>query len=681
MAKTNPKMKNNPNKIAPDKNHVVGKKSQNQHIITTPPADLLGVCDNYFAKHLNTIFWISLILTCFFGFLLFDLKVSMTGDDSTYILRANDFVHHFVYPSFQGPLYPLLISPLLLIFGINLPLLKLFSFLCMAGQVYFIYRAFKGRISATILSFVLLFSGMNGYLLYYASQTYSEALFMLLQAILFCLVARYFIVNDDIEKEDYKTSYKKYLCVGAVLLMIGLTRTIGFGAVLVLLFFLLVAKKWKSLLGTFTSFSALTLVFELLKRLLWKSSQLQFSTQGNGLMLKNYYNPSEGKETLMGYVQRLIDNSHLYLSKHFYTILGLRPDDPTIDIAPFLTFVLVVLLVVAFYMLYRKNKMLLFTGLYVTGLCCLTFVALQKSWDQSRLIVIYVPYILIFIFSGLWALARTKSFKGFQIVLPLLLLILFFTNFKRTTDKTRVNKEILSQNLKGDVTYGLTPDWVNYIKMSKWASLHLPKEKVIACRKPAISTVYGNGRFFYGIFQTPVWGADTVVANFVKRNDDIVVMDNNEFEAKKVSADIFYTLCQFNVSMIVTNSGIYTLYQFPKEKKADYIRLLNYFKLNYSNNLQEFYTNLKKSNTDCYVENADYLLSDLVKNNVGYILMASLRKYAQQKTEYIVDTIHRYVYFIQLKYPTIFRKVYQVGDDNDEPAWILEVNPPQLAKK
>jgi len=55
----------------------------------------------------------------------------------------------------------------------------------------------------------------------------------------------------------------------------------------------------------------------------------------------------------------------------------------------------------------------------------------------------------------------------------------------------------------------------------------------------------------------------------------------------------------------------------------------------------------------------DALLDKLEKAKVNYVIMASLRKNPKVKTGEIIDTINRFLYFIQLKYPAMFsEKLY-----------------------
>ena len=98
------------------------------HTVIEKP-DLLGTLDAYFDTRMSWIIWVILGLTFVFSLLLFDSRVSLSGDDSFYIIRASDFIHSFKYPAFQGSLYPIVLSLFVAVFGINLIPLKVLSLL------------------------------------------------------------------------------------------------------------------------------------------------------------------------------------------------------------------------------------------------------------------------------------------------------------------------------------------------------------------------------------------------------------------------------------------------------------------------------------------------------------------------------------------------------------------------
>jgi hypothetical protein len=75
-----------------------------------------------------------------------------------------------------------------------------------------------------------------------------------------------------------------------------------------------------------------------------------------------------------------------------------------------------------------------------------------------------------------------------------------------------------------------------------------------------------------------------------------------------------------------------------------------------------------------YAVSPDDLLEDLRVNQVGYVIMASLRAVPTENTGRTINTVQRYLYFIQQKYPGIFTLAQQIGEDNEEPAWLYRIN-------
>lgn len=145
-------------------------------------SDFLEKLDKFFDSKGNLFFWISMFFTLLFSFLLFNFRVSEAGDDSAYIFRAYELVKEFTFPSFQGPLYPMFLSIFIWVFGLNISLLKSLSLVSIIFHLYFFYKAFKNRVPGLLLVSVMIIVSFNAYILYHASQTYSEAFFLFLQA-------------------------------------------------------------------------------------------------------------------------------------------------------------------------------------------------------------------------------------------------------------------------------------------------------------------------------------------------------------------------------------------------------------------------------------------------------------------------------------------------------------------
>ena len=226
------------------------EKKKNKTVSTPIPKkapvlkkDLFDTLDDFFTRKGKLFFYAGIGLTILFSLLLFDLKVSPGGDDSAYISRAFDFAHGFTFPGFSGPFYPIVLSIFIWIFGINLFILKLFSLLCMVGSMFFFYKTFSGKIPQTVVTLSFIILGINYSLLYYSSQTYSEAFFILLQSIFFWFAASKFTIEDL-----QKNSIGNYLVLGLLVLLLTLTRNIAFAAIIAVTFFFLINRKWKETL-------------------------------------------------------------------------------------------------------------------------------------------------------------------------------------------------------------------------------------------------------------------------------------------------------------------------------------------------------------------------------------------------------------------------------------------------
>jgi len=546
---------------------------------TSVQSDLLEIVDNFLQKKQMLWFWIFFAISVLFTILLFDLRVSVGGDDSAYIIRAHDLIKDFKYPSFQGPLYPMVLSIFVAIFGINLPILKILSLFFLCGHLYFFFVAFKNRIPASITISALALISINSFLLFYGSQTYSEAFFLLAQMLFFVFFFKTFI-DENQQENSSKQLIKNYLFLGLSLLGLGLIKNVGFASLFAVIIYFAFNKKWKAIAFSLAGFIGSFGFWQLLKLILWSDGNAQFTGQASTLLQKHPYDPSQGLETFSGFIQRFIDNSNIYLSRQFFKVMGLRPElvqiDNTIgapEIIPALTLLVYVLLTIAFIWAVRQNKFLLFTGIYLATIMGITFVSLQTIWEATRLIMIFLPLLILYLAAGIYYLFKFKNLKLLQFIFPLMFIILFFSSFSTSSKAIKEHQKIFSSHLRGNVTAGMTPDWVNYINMCKWAAKNVPQEKVIASRKPNIAFVY-TGRRFYGIYKVETSDPDT-------------------------------------------------------------------------------------------------LLNELYANKIDYVVMASLRKIEAKKTEYTINTIQRYLYYIQQKYPQKIKLVHKIG--NDEPAYLFKI--------
>jgi len=479
--------------------------------------DQLSGMNTFLNKNSTVIFWSVFGIAILFSLLLFNLRISEGGDDSAYIIRAYNFLKEGVFPAFQGPLYPMFLAVVIWIFGINIGVLKLTSLIFMALFFYWFYKAYKTRIGGYNLFFTLLLLSVNSYVLYFSSQTYSEAMFM---AFLALFSVKFFKYIDTSEKGAW--DIKRLFLLAVLSWIITLTKTVGIGVVITVTVYFIITKDYKKA-GTFlVSFLMIFGVWLLFKGLL-----LGFDSVGSGqattLIYKHPYDFSQGKETFTGYLMRIVDNSNLYLSKHFIKMIGFL-SAKSIKITPLITVGLYLLFIFAFTSVFKKNKYLTFTGILVVVMLGITFVSLQKLWDQYRLIIPFLPFMLLMATTGIIELFKKKKLMRLQVFAILLMSLSVVLTAKQSFEK--MDLMTLRSNLMGDKFKGYTDDWANYLKMAEYAGKNLKSDTFVACRKPNMARIMAGGKKFYGIYRIKTTDPDTLLLHLKEKHVTHIIMAN-----------------------------------------------------------------------------------------------------------------------------------------------------------
>jgi hypothetical protein len=500
---------------------------------------LLGLEDNL-ASHQKAIFFIILIVSFLFSLLLFDVKISEANDDSLYIEGAYNFAHdiHHAFTA-NAPLYPLLLSIPVKLFGIHLVWLKIISVIFSLLHIVFLYFAFRNRIPFVVLIPVMFIVATNSYFQYFASQTFTESLFIFLQAL---FVYYFFRANDKLKKRStLKENWKQWLLIGFFIFILSFCKNIAIGALIAVIIFFLSEKKYLYALYSLAGFIIARIPFEIIRKALWGSGQSQFSSQMTILLQKDPYDPGKGQEDISGFIQRFFDNFNLYISKRLFQILGFRSPDETTTKGGLILFFLIFMGIGAFYILKNKQKVMKFVWIYFVIMMSLMFAVLQTRWDQPRMIMVYVPFMLIAVFYGLYALVINKSSFN-QILYFAFVGIIFFSGFLTTIGKSLKNYPVIKKNLAGDIYYGYTSDWINFLKMSKYCADSLPANSYVASRKAPMSFVYGNGKKFYPVYTVFSTDPDSVLNTFKKDSVTHVIIASLRRDPKKVDGYVINTM-------------------------------------------------------------------------------------------------------------------------------------------
>ncbi len=532
---------------------------------TQPSTTFIQQTEQTLSRHSTWLLWGAVALYITLSLLTFNLRISEGGDDSTYIIRAYNFLTEGKFPSYQGPLYPLVLSVFIAIAGVKIGMLKITSWLFLSVTLVLFYKAFKSRVSQLALWGTIFALVVNHHLLYFGSQTYSEAFFMMVQG-LFLMVLFKVIAQKSAQFGPLNAFY-----LALLILALSFTRTVGFVALPALLLFLLMRKQYKDAAWTILFFLGSAALFFFIKYLVWDAGPLE-GGQATSLLYKHPYDFAQGKETLRGFMSRFAGNSNIYLSKYFLIMTGFKPA-LSLTKQPIWTTLLYTLFFLGLFRFRKKNPFMFFAGLYLIFMLGTTFFSLQTLWDQRRLIIPFFPIMVLFLAETMVSYT-TESERKWQQKIPVFVLsltiALSLTQTVRQSDFKAVWK-----NLAGDRYYGYTPDWQNFLKMAEYIGRELPPESFVASRKPNMAQLYANGKKFYGIYR---------------------------FQS----------------------------------------------------------------------EDPDTLLTQLHDVGVTHVMAGSLRRNPREKSQHIINTIHRYLTIISKKYPKSFILRHQIG--KSEPAWLFEVN-------
>ena len=500
------------------------RKSVQQKKQPTPPKERKGLLDRlqkYFYRRRKFYFLLSCGLTLLFAILLFDVKMSNANDDSMYVNLGWRITKDIsLMYSANAPLYPLFLSLPISIFGLKIVLLKSLSVVFILLNIVLLYYAFRNRVNDFVLMMALLTTAVNSYFMYFASMTFTEAFFLFLQSLFFLLLFNFY--DSITSTKSLKHTWKKWLLIGFMAMLISLAKNVAILGIVVLVIFLLWNKKYIQAVYAAASFLIFKGALSLFNAI-YMGDVSQYSNQSRLLFQVDPYNPSKGMETYSGFVDRFFQNGNLYLSKRLFQVLGLKSEDVNTINPSLLFFCAVIFFMAVFFIIRNKDRVLLFLAMYMTAMMAATFTVLQVQWDQPRFVMIFVPLLLMTVYGG-WSYFLKNKNAILQFILVAIAFITLFAGLFATLKKSEKNYSILKRNLSGDIYYGYTTDWVNYLKMSAWCGDSLPDNALVGARKAPMSFIYAKGKPFYGIDMAFSSDADSVLARLKSNNVTHVIL-------------------------------------------------------------------------------------------------------------------------------------------------------------
>jgi hypothetical protein len=350
-----------------------------------------------------------------------------------------------------------------------------------------------------------------------------------------------------------------------------------------------------------------------------------------------------------------------------YILLGYRGEAENPDVYMSLAVLTYLMLIGSVVFAFRKNKYLLFTGIYVLIFLVVTFIIMQASWKQARLIIPYFPLTMLMLLAFFYWLFSFKRMRFLSGILIVLILISFGLTLKTTVGHVNYARNINNRY------YGLTPDWENYCRASEWASKNLSQDAVIACRKPTISFIYGNGRRFFGINEVKAYSGKSLLQFWQEKRSHLYLLSSCSLD-KSIPEHLFEVIRNGIVAFgnypdNTTGHEFFRFFvmNFPDSIEERVVAELRAIQMNPTDNIDSLKIFLNHPKETIRVFYPDTLLNILMKANVTHVLEANLRRTSSMKNGSLINTVERFMRYIGIKYPQFFTMVTQIGADDNEP--------------
>lgn len=508
-------------------------KGKSKKEIAAPPKntrqpfpDLMEGLSSFLNAHQAVYYLVPIGLFFVVGLLLFDPTIEPMQDDADYIMAPVKLVEQGVYPSYHSVFYTVIMAVPALIFGISIIGYKvmslLFNFVALLIMLHYLKRYFN----QAILWFVCIVFSTNFAIQFYSSSVMSESFFFMMQAI--ALISSLHLIFLATKSDDsFFSSIPAVLLASTSMFLLSITKNLALVSIIAVILALLFQKKAKLSLSVICVFVAIRFVYSQLIALLFDTNSVsgQFST----LLQKDFYDASKGNEDLIGLINRYFINLDYHLSSDLLRIFGFREQTWGLESIPLLTVAITAILVLLLITTFRnKNKETLFLGLYLFITMSVVFVSLQTHWKQDRMIIIFIPLLLLFLWQSLYYLSKINVVYGNVILVVIVFLsAIQLRHLPQAIEDNRI--EFVNQRNTFEVPHleRYTPDWQNYLLMSQWSEDNLPDSAKIGVRKVNTSKVISGGSDKFVGFGTSTREPGEIVYNDLKGREITHIMACN----------------------------------------------------------------------------------------------------------------------------------------------------------
>ena len=459
-----------------------------------------------------------MLLNLVFCLLLFDPKLHTGGDSSSYVslaesvLRLGDGysdsmapgapVPHTVYP----PGYPVLMVPLLAIFGRNFVVLKLLSVAFTVASVLVFCVLSKERVSPLLWLAMCLAFAVSPIVVDYSHWILSEAPFLF-----FTLLALLFLQKESAEEGIGKYFWLSLFAIVATYYV----RSIGIAFIGAGTLFYLIKRRWRKFLYYNVVGAALSLPW------LIRNQLLEGSATGyiEAFLLRNMYEPEAGYNDVWGVIGRFFTNVSIYSAREMPRVLaGSNSLWSTTVPMKGLALVLCGFMVIGFLYVVRKRLGVAENYFALSFLAILLF---EDVVSDVRYLMPLVPLMLFYISDGLTLAAKkATSLRNHAAPAVAVMAVIATIGAFSQLERAPQNIEMIRRYRAGDRFAGYHPNWRSFFVASDWVSANTPEDAVVTVRKPRLFHLWTGRKITEYPFSTD---PDSVLD--VILDSDFVVVD------------------------------------------------------------------------------------------------------------------------------------------------------------
>ncbi len=434
---------------------------------------------------------------------LFEPKIHTGGDSATYMMLAESIVRlgdgyslsldpgppvpHTKYPA--G--YPLLLAPLVLLFGRNVVALKLLSTVFTAGSVLaFCAYARKKREPLPWFLLALAFAVSPG-VIDYSRWMLSEAPFLL-----FTLLALWMLREDE---DAGKTALGGpfWLALAASVASFHV-RTIGALLLVAGSISYLLRRKWRKFFVHGSVGAALTVPWLVRTRLATGTASSYFEE----FRLVNIYSPESGYLDAVGVAGRLIENGTLYATRELPRAL-VGSDSAWSGTAPVAALAVVVCALVLLTLVRAFRTRRPDAAVLYFALTCVAIASFQTSVNDVRYLVPLLPLFLTYSMDAATWLGRRAGRPAARWFVPASVAgTLAVAALGSHAARMPANLDMIARYAAGDRYAGYHPAWTNFFEAAAWVRENTPEDAVVAVRKPRLFNAVADRRVVMYPFST-----------------------------------------------------------------------------------------------------------------------------------------------------------------------------------